>query len=154
MAASGSGKISSQIYDGLRYGDKLPDFSAKDVTNKIVTNATLRGKANVIIFFRPDMPQNRDRLTFASILTKKYDPTKLEVVGISIGDVGWLIKRGFHPDHVIILNDTSYSLGKKFKTRQCCGATIIVDKEGVVQFASHSAVSNDYLGQLIPAMIK
>ena len=145
--ASGAGVRQAAVEDGVKVGDKAPDFTLTDIHGKEhkLSDYTTEGKIVVLEWFNPDCPfikkfhytHDTMRTTYASFEGKPVEFLAINSASAP-GKQGWGEERNLEAEKQYgikypILLDKDGSVGKSF------GATrtphiFIVDAEGVVRY--------------------
>lgn len=142
------GRVELAKEQALEYGDVIPEFEVFDLHGDIISNESIKGKFSVFHFFRPENQYHKDVLAYADVLAKQYK-NHFTFIAIGQGKLDWLLQRGFRLKNASLVADKEFALERIFKINQFVGATIIVDPDGKIKFATHGLISNDLLRQLI-----
>jgi hypothetical protein len=138
----------TSVESSLKYGQQIPEFEAFSLAGERITHSTFKGKILILNFFIPENPHHRDLLLLGDILAKRYrEHTVFAAVGQ--GRLDWLLRKGYDLKNTTIIADRDFQLGRLFKSDSYEGATIIVDANQVVRFASTGLVSGHTLKLLV-----
>lgn len=119
-----------------------------DINGKKVS--TQNNKASLILFFNPLNTNQKMILSYARILFNKYHSNGLMIIGISTQDKATL--KEFSKEGCItfpLISDPKSLIFERFKMKNCCGGTIVINKEGSIKFSLANLVENNTLRQLI-----
>jgi peroxiredoxin Q/BCP len=144
-----------QATNGVRVGDRVPDFTLPDQSGKDVRFSDLLGKTNIVLYFYPkdDSPGCTAEACAFRDSYQVFQDQGAEVVGISSDATASHQKfAAKHNLPYILLSDSSGVVRKLFKVPATFGllpgrVTYIIDKQGVVrhifssQFAPEKHIS-------------
>lgn len=147
----------------LAIGDKVPDFSVKDIDGNDFNVSKKIGQSNyVFIFWSIFCEPCKEEMPLIKILTDEYDAKDLTIVAINLDGApfknaikGYANDGGFKFTFIIDELDEE----EFFKIADPYGVAgtptiYIVDKQGIVQFAEVGKVSKAILQEAINKVVK
>jgi len=131
---------------GIKVGDRAPDFALRSQEGDVVTLSDLLSRGNVVIYFYPKDDTPGCTAEAGAFRDNYLDFRKLEaeVVGVSSDSVD--SHRHFAEDCKLpfrILSDSNGEVRKKYGVRSSLGllpgrVTYVIDREGIVRYVFSS----------------
>ncbi|WP_428225693.1 peroxiredoxin [Flavobacterium sp.] len=146
------------MQEGLKVGDKLPLFGAKDQNGNDFYIASVLEKKVLVIYFYPkdDTPGCTKQACFLRDQYEEFKTIGAEVIGISGDSIGMHKKFASKYDlPFILLSDADKSLRKLFGVKTNMfglipgRVTYIVDKKGVVQMIFEDMNATNHLEKTV-----
>lgn len=146
------------MQDGLRVGDKLPLFGAKDQNGNDFYIASILEKKVLVIYFYPkdDTPGCTKQACFLRDQYEEFKAIGAEVIGISGDSISMHKKFASKYDlPFILLSDENKSLRKLFGVKTNMfglipgRVTYVVDKKGVIQMIFDDMNATNHLEKTV-----
>ena len=139
-------------------GDKVPNFSWKDKSGKVVDYDSYRGKVTLINFWATWCGPCRNEIPDLIALSRDLAGRNVRVIGISedrgsnvIEDVKSFVKENGIPYQILVSTD---ELDESFRNVRMLPTSFIVDDEGTIVQSFVGIRTKEYLTQAITAALK
>lgn len=147
-----------EVFNVVKRGDKVPDFSWKDSTGKTITIDSYRGKATLINFWATWCVPCKRELPDLVALSREMAARDVRILGIStdrganVGEevAGFVRDRGI-PYQILI---SSEDLEEAFGNVRAIPTTFLVDADGKIVQTFVGARTKDLFAQAVTAVLK
>ncbi len=149
-----SGEIPQERTTFFQYGDLAPSFLLFTRTGSVVNSDSLKGKTVLIECFDPQDENHWAIISYANLLAETYEHKGLRVIAIAKSqpvNQGELIENLSVP---IIVDSDSLSIHNLFHLQKCCGATVLIDTEGVIRFITPYIADTNLTRQIIEGQLE
>ncbi len=142
----------SQIEESrLAYGSKVGLFSVKDLNGKTIDLSDHGYAYKLLVFFNPLQAEN-SRLKYYDVLSRRYSSRGLLVIGISGGteeQTREFLNSSRIKFPVLVDSDLSIHRNLRVGPHHEHGATIMIDRDGIVRFSDLRILREDHIRQLV-----
>jgi peroxiredoxin len=143
----GGGRSHGSVYTmgNVKVGEPAPDFSALDLSNRMVSLADYRGQKVVLLdFWATWCPPCRMEMVDLQTLQDKFKDRDFEILSLNQGEAADVVKQfitakkyGFH-----VLLDSDGQVAAKYGVR-AIPDLVLVDKNGVIQWLQVGYTEDD-----------
>ncbi len=142
----------SQIEESrLAYGSKVGLFSVKDLNGKTIDLSDHGYAYKLLVFFNPLQAEN-SRLKYYDVLSRRYSSRGLLVIGISGGteeQTREFLNSSRIKFPVLVDSDLSIHRNLRVGPDHEHGATIMIDRDGIVRFSDLRILREDHIRQIV-----
>jgi peroxiredoxin len=138
----------------LQYGNKAPSFIFSTTSGRVVNSDSLKGKFLLLKFFDPEDDRHWEIISYTNLLLKSYQNKGVESIAIaksSPSNQEDLITSLTLP---IVVDDSGLSIHELFHLKDCCGATLLIDPDGIIRFITPYIASSRLTKQIVESQME
>ncbi len=133
----------------------ISNLKLVDLDGHIVPMDKVNDKYILFLYFDSLRLRDKEILSYAEVLYRKYKHNGLKILGICSGNEAgcreFRSRAGFSFPFIL---DRENVLKHFLNVDYCCGATLLIEKNGVIKFRSPLLISQENLRQLLEKEIK
>lgn len=129
---------------------KIPGIEFFDINNELISFSNIKNKTLLILFFDPLNTYHKERLIYAQVLRNKYDSNRIEVIGVCSSNKDAcreLFVTGRFSFRFAF--DKGEGIQRAFGINECCGGTVLADRDKIIKFQSSLLLNSENLRQLV-----
>ncbi len=122
-------------------------FKAVDINGHSINTAKEKNKVLLLLFFDPMKTVQKGSIAYAQVLFGKYREKGLAIIGVTQNEpLGDNLKNYITFPLVV---DTDGKIQERFNVKDCCGGTVLFQKDGKIKFRMSNLVNSNTLRQLV-----
>ncbi len=142
------GSVNAKSPKKTQQKNKEIRLSTVDIKGKRIEISNRENKVLALLFFKPSVTKHKALLAYAQIVYNRYKDKGLVIFGITEKKENI----GENLESTItfpLIADSSKKIFQNFNIRDCCGGTVIINRNGKIKFNTSSLVNPETLRQLI-----
>ena len=143
--------IAASFKDGhINHSETEVKLKAAGIDGELIDSSEMKNKVILILFFDPLQTNQKSIILYARVLQNIFRNKGLAVIGVSLKEKK--ITSEFHREGKFsfpFIADEDGNICSQFGVSDCCGGTLLIDKQGKTKFYSRILSPAEDLRQLV-----